>query len=76
MSRKVQVTNNGVSGTTLIFITFLVLKVTHYIDWDWKWVTAPLWVPLIIVITILIEGEVEGWNDCIDEVKKLNGIKE
>lgn len=27
----------------LLFITFLVLKLTHVIDWSWWWVTAPLW---------------------------------
>ena len=38
---------------TLIFIT---LKLTHYIDWSWWWVLAPLWIPIAIVLGILIIG--------------------
>lgn len=39
--------------TTLLFIVFLVLKLTHQIDWSWWWVTSPLWIPLAIAITFL-----------------------
>lgn len=28
-----------------LFIVFLVLKLTHVIDWSWWWVSAPLWIP-------------------------------
>jgi hypothetical protein len=27
----------------------MVLKLTNYIDWSWWWVTAPLWIPIIIL---------------------------
>lgn len=37
------VTSGGVGFTGLLFITFLVLKLTNVIDWSWWWVTAPLW---------------------------------
>jgi hypothetical protein len=33
----------------LIFVT---LKLTHYIDWDWLWVLAPLWLPFVLVVGI------------------------
>lgn len=26
-----------------LFLIFLVLKLTEYIDWSWVWVTSPLW---------------------------------
>ena len=39
---------------TLLFTVFLVLKLTHTIDWSWWWVTAPLWIPLGFVIIALI----------------------
>lgn len=32
----------------LLFITFLVLKLTHVIDWSWWWVTAPVWITAIL----------------------------
>jgi uncharacterized membrane protein len=43
---RVNVTNQVVTGAPLpglIFLVFLVLKLTGYIDWSWWWVTAPLW---------------------------------
>lgn len=43
MSDSTSKTSGGVSFLGLLFITFLVLKLTHVIDWSWWWVTAPLW---------------------------------
>lgn len=42
----------GAAGlsATLLFITFLVLKLTHVIDWSWWWITAPLWGSTAIAI--------------------------
>jgi len=36
--------SNAVSTSVsfLLFLTFLILKLTHVIDWSWWWVTAPL----------------------------------
>ena len=36
----------------LLFLVFLVLKLTGHIDWSWWWVTAPLWGPLAIVFAL------------------------
>jgi hypothetical protein len=41
-------------------LTFIILKLCHYIDWSWWWVTAPLW------ILCLVEGICAG----IKEAKK------
>ena len=39
----------------MLFIVFLVLKLTKTVNWSWWWVTAPLWIPaMIVVIAILI----------------------
>lgn len=27
----------------ILFLIFLVLKLSNIIDWSWWWVTAPLW---------------------------------
>lgn len=50
------VTNSGISFCGLLFITFLVLKLTEVIDWSWWWITAPLWggFALITALVILI----------------------
>ena len=41
--------SNGLGFGTVLFLVFLVLKLTNYIDWSWWWVTAPLWIPIAIV---------------------------
>jgi len=35
-------TSNGVSLSTVVFVVFLILKLTKVIDWSWLWVTSPL----------------------------------
>ena len=51
--------NNGSSGGvsigfgSLLTIAFVVLKLTHVIDWRWIWVLAPLWGGAAIVLLIL-----------------------
>lgn len=47
------VTGSGVGLTGLLFITFLVLKLTHVINWSWWWVTAPLGGPLGFGLALL-----------------------
>ncbi len=37
-----------------VFLVFLILKLVHVIDWSWWWVTAPLWIPLVIVGAVLL----------------------
>lgn len=46
---------NGLSG--LLFIIFLILKLTKVVGWSWWWVTSPLWLPIIsYLLLILIYG--------------------
>ena len=47
-------TSGGVSFCGLLFIAFLVLKLTEVIDWSWWWVTAPLWGGVALIIAILV----------------------
>ena len=37
----------------IVFIVFLILKLTSVITWSWLWVTSPLWAPFALVIGIL-----------------------
>ena len=39
-----------------IFIVFLVLKLCGVINWSWWWVTAPLWIPIALILIILLGG--------------------
>ena len=45
--------NGGIGLAGATFIVFLVLKLTHNIDWSWWWVTAPLWIPTGFVLGLL-----------------------
>lgn len=47
-------TTSSISFSGLLFITFLVLKLTKVIDWSWWWIFAPLWLPVSILILFLI----------------------
>jgi len=40
------------SLTGVLFIVFLVLKLTHVIAWSWWWVFAPLWIPAVIFAVV------------------------
>lgn len=47
--------SSGVGLPMLLFIIFLILKLTHNIDWSWWWVTSPLWIAVgLAMILILI----------------------
>ena len=57
MSDSQQATSGGFGLGTVLFIIFLILKLTNTIDWSWWWVTSPLWIPagfLIIVLLIIL----------------------
>ena len=47
-------TTSGIGFGGILFIVFLILKLTNVIAWSWWWVTAPLWIPIAIAIVIFI----------------------
>jgi len=44
--------SGGIGFFGLLTILFIGLKLTHYIDWSWWLVLAPLWIPMVIGIGI------------------------
>ena len=44
----------GIGLDTILFVVFLILKLTGYIDWSWWWVTAPLWIPFAIFLVVIV----------------------
>lgn len=44
----------GIGLDIILFIVFLILKLTGEIDWSWWWVTSPLWIPVGIVFAVFI----------------------
>lgn len=44
----------GIGFLSLLTILFVGLKLTHYIDWSWWWVLAPLWIPWAVVLGVVL----------------------
>ena len=52
---EIQMKNEqGVGIGFILFVVFLVLKLTKVVTWSWWIVTAPLWIPFGIVLVIVI----------------------
>ena len=43
MANSSATTSGGIGFCGVLFIVFLVLKLTNHIDWSWWWITLPLW---------------------------------
>lgn len=44
----------GFYGTIAAFVIFTVLKLTGVIAWSWWWITAPIWIPFLIAVILVI----------------------
>ena len=44
----------GISFFGALLLIFIVLKLTHVINWSWFWVLSPLWIEAIIFVAILL----------------------
>ena len=53
-STTVLVRHEGPGASLLLFLVFLVLKLCGVIEWSWWWVTAPIWIPLAFLVSILV----------------------
>lgn len=40
----------------ILGVVFVALKLTHYIDWSWWWVTAPFWVAATAWAGVVLVG--------------------
>ena len=50
-------TSKGFGLGTILFLIFLVLKLTGVgmvATWSWWWVLSPLWIPIVVVLGILL----------------------
>jgi len=67
---KTPIVTGGSNLPSVLFIVFLILKLTNTIFWSWWWVTAPLWIPVALATVI---GVVTGIS--ISVFPKLLNIK-
>ncbi len=61
MSQTTSSASGGIGVGSLLGVAFVVLKLTHVIDWPWKWVTAPFWIPVLLVAVVLIVVGIGYW---------------
>jgi len=50
----------GINLADLLLIAFIILKLCGVIQWSWLWVLAPLWIPLVIWLVVLIILFIKG----------------
>jgi len=48
--------SSGIGIGMILFLIFMVLKLTNHIDWSWWWITSPLWIPVLLLILFLVIG--------------------
>lgn len=46
--------SGGIGFTGLLAIVFITLKLCGIITWSWWWVLAPLWIPFILIVLIIL----------------------
>ena len=55
----------------LLTLVFMVLKLTHYIDWSWVWVLSPLWLWwLVVTVTVFVLALIGIGNTKIESKNK------
>lgn len=50
MSNESNSVSGGIGIPGALFVLFTGLKLTGYISWSWWWVTAPIWLPMAVII--------------------------
>ena len=63
MSENQITRTGGIGFTGALFLVFLVLKLTHIIDWSWWWITAPLWGGTALAILFIIVCILFTWKN-------------
>jgi uncharacterized protein (DUF983 family) len=53
MSNSSSSSSSGIGFPGLLTVLFIGLKLTGYITWPWVWVLSPLWISLLIGLTVL-----------------------
>lgn len=44
----------GLSLPVVVFVVFLILKLTDSVTWSWWWITSPLWIAEAIVVVLAL----------------------
>lgn len=52
--RRSRSAGSGLGLPTILWIIFLILKLTNVIDWKWYWVFSPIWITAGLAILFFI----------------------
>lgn len=55
----------------ILFLVFLILKLTGNIDWSWVWVFSPLWIMVGFIVAVSVIYWVTGSISRRDQWKRL-----
>lgn len=44
----------GLSLPVVVFVVFLILKLTNLVTWSWWWITSPLWIVAALVVVLAV----------------------
>ena len=44
--------STGLKLDMILFLIFMTLKLTGYIDWSWWYITMPLWAPVLLLVVV------------------------
>ena len=56
MSNNEKYTSGGIGFIGMLTIIFITLKLTHVIDWSWRWVLSPIWIGYFTSVAIMAIG--------------------
>lgn len=54
MSNRNYNNSTGIGFVGLLQILFIALKLTNIIAWSWLWVLSPMWIGVLMIITVIL----------------------
>lgn len=54
MKKKIPSPATGLSLPVVVFVVFLILKLTNLVTWSWWWITSPLWIVAALVVVLAV----------------------
>jgi hypothetical protein len=54
MTTKIKTSTIKISPIIILTLIFINLKLMGIVDWTWLWVFSPVWLPWVIVFSIMI----------------------
>jgi hypothetical protein len=46
--------HSNIPVSTILCAIFVILKLANIINWSWWWITSPLWLPILFMISLPI----------------------